>query len=127
MRGIWTIVIAGLIAGALSAAISTALVWRGARGAGSPAVPKDELSPPELPEQPGRRVNSPAALDGLLRDRSVSARVIIPKDVVWKMERCDRPPDEIANPLCTPLLETPLYSGVQLVGERGDLGSRPLL
>ena len=50
---------------------------------------------------------------------------MIPKDVVWNMERCDR--DESGNSVCSPLLEIPLYSWVQLVGERGDLGSRPLL
>jgi hypothetical protein len=92
-----------------------------------PAVPRDEIAPAEIPERPGRRVNSPAELDDLLHDCSFSGRVIIPKDVVWKMERCDRKRDEFGNFVCTPLLEMPLYSGVELVGERGELGSRPLL
>ena len=91
------------------------------------AIPRDEIAPAEIPERPGRRVNSPAELDDLLHDCSFSGRVIIPKDVVWKMERCDRERDEFGNFVCSPLLEIPLYSGVQLVGERGDLGSRPLL
>ena len=90
------------------------------------AVPRDEIATAEISERPGRRVNSPAELDDLLHDYSFSGRVIIPKDVVWKMERCDRERDEFGNFVCTPLLEMPLYSGVQLVGERGDLGSRPL-
>jgi len=98
------------------------------RGSASwPAIPRDELAPAEIPERPGRRVSSPAELDDLLHDCSFSGRVIIPKDVVWKMERCDRKQDEFGNFVCTPLLEMPLYSGVELVGERGDLGSRPLL
>ena len=89
------------------------------------AVPRDEIATAEISERPGRRVNSPAELNDLLHDCSFSGRVIIPKDVVWNMERCDR--DESGNSVCSPLLEIPLYSGVQLVGERGDLGSRPLL
>ena len=43
------------------------------------------------------------------------------------MERCDKKKDEFGNFICTPVLEIPLYSGVTLVGERGKLGSRPLL
>lgn len=89
------------------------------------AVPRDEIATAEISERPGRRVNSPAELNDLLHDCFFSGRVIIPKDVVWNMERCDR--DESGNSVCSPLLEIPLYSGVQLVGERGDLGSRPLL
>lgn len=92
------------------------------------AIPSDEIGPAEIPEElPGRRVNCPAELDDLLRDCSFSGRVIIPKDAFWKMERCDKTRDEFGNFVCTPLLEIPLYSNVQLVGERGDLGSRPLL
>jgi hypothetical protein len=123
-----TAIVAGaLIAGALGTAAGVMFGWRGAGQSGSPAIPRDEIGPAEIPERPGRRVDSAAELDDLLRDRSFTGRVIIPKDVAWKMERCDRQKDEFGNFVCTPVLEIPLYSGVQLVGERGELGSRPLL
>ena len=72
-------------------------------------------------------VHSVAELDDTLRDRSFSGRVIIPKESVWFMERCDKNKDEFGNFICTPVLEVPIYSGVTLIGERGELGSRPLL
>jgi hypothetical protein len=72
-------------------------------------------------------VNSVAELDDTLRDRNFSGRVIIPKDSVWLMERCDKERDEFGNFICAPVLELPIYSGVTLTGERGELGSRPLL
>ena len=90
-------------------------------------APPDETGPAEIPEKPGRMVNSPAELDDLLRDRSFSGRVIIPKDAAWKMQRCDKVRDEFGNFVCTPLLEIPLRDGVELVGARGALGARPLL
>jgi hypothetical protein len=120
-----TILVSGLIAVAVSAAATFLLTWRGA--AAWPGMVLADTGLAEIPETPGRRVNSPAELDDLLHDRSFSGRVIIPRDVVWNMERCDRERDELGRFVCTPVLEIPLYSGVQLVGERGDLGSRPLL
>jgi hypothetical protein len=72
-------------------------------------------------------VHSVAELDDTLRDRTFTGRVIVPKDSVWLMERCDKKKDEFGNFICTPVLEIPIYSGVTLVGERGALGSRPLL
>lgn len=85
-------------------------------------IPRDEIAPAEIPEeQPGIRVDSAAKLVELLGNCSFRGRVIIPKDADWKMERCDK------NGVCTPLIDIPIYSNVQLVGERGDLGSRPRL
>jgi hypothetical protein len=72
-------------------------------------------------------VHSVAELDDTLHDRSFSGRVIIPRDSVWLMERCDKKQDEFGNFICAPVLELPLYSGVTVTGERGELGSRPLL
>jgi hypothetical protein len=63
------------------------------------------------------RVSSPAQLDDLLRRPDFSGRVIIPRDVQWKMVDCAG----------NPLRRIPLRSGVELVGERGEVGSRPLL
>ena len=72
-------------------------------------------------------VHSVEELDDTLHDRSFSGRVIIPRDSVWFMERCDKEKDEFGNFICAPVLELPIYSGVTLMGERGELGSRPLL
>ena len=72
-------------------------------------------------------VHSVEELDDTLHDRTFAGRVIIPKDSVWFMERCDKKKDEFGNFICTPVLEMPIYSGVTLTGERGELGSRPLL
>ncbi len=72
-------------------------------------------------------VHSVEELDDTLHDRSFTGRVIIPRDSVWFMERCDKNKDEFGNFICTPVLELPIYSGVTLMGERGQLGSRPLL
>src|SRR5215472_6760994 len=72
-------------------------------------------------------VHSVEELDDTLRDRTFQGRVIIPKDSIWLMERCDKQKDEFGRYFCTPVLEAPIYSGVTLVGERGELGSRPLL
>ena len=128
----------GLTAGTLSVMIGiplmsvdpTRLVSIWSRQSPRPAVSPDlseEIGPAEIPQRPGRRVNSPVELNDLLRDPCFSGRVIIPKDVVWNMERCDRTGGERADLVCAPLLEIPLNSGVQVVGERGELGSRPLL
>jgi FG-GAP-like repeat len=72
-------------------------------------------------------VHSVSELDDTLHDRTFLGRVIIPKDSIWHMERCDKQRDEFGNFVCAPVLELPLYSGVTLMGERGELGSRPLL
>ncbi|MCA1586834.1 MAG: VCBS repeat-containing protein [Acidobacteria bacterium] len=120
-----TILIGGLIAAIATATTALVLTWRATEAL--PALALTDTGLTEIPELSGRRVNSPAELDDLLRDRSFAGRVIIPRDVVWKMERCDRQRDEFGNFVCTPILEIPLYSRVQLVGERGELGSRPLL
>ena len=57
------------------------------------------------------RVSSPGELDTVLRS-GYTGRVIVPRDVRWDM---------------TPFRDIPLHARVELVGERGDLGSRPML
>ena len=52
-------------------------------------------------------VHSVEELDDTLRDRTFTGRVIIPKDSVWLMERCDKKKDEFGNFICTPVLEVP--------------------
>ncbi len=101
--------------------------------AGGPAAPGaplgfDDLTiqfvnqPPECPthtppSSPTEQiVSSPAELNKVLRS-DFTGRVIVPKDVEWEMKDCDG----------TLLRRIPLHSGVGLVGERGELGSRPLL
>src|SRR6266508_997636 len=65
-------------------------------------------------------VHSVAELDDTLHDRTFSGRVIIPKDSIWLMERCDKNKDEFGRFICTPVLELPIYSGVTLMGESGE-------
>ncbi len=58
------------------------------------------------------RVHSPDVLASTLRNPSFTGRIVIPSDAAWDMSS---------------YVELPLHSGVTLVGERGPLGSRPLL
>ena len=101
-----------------------------AGGPGAPGAPLgfDDLTiqfvdqPPECPTDtppisPTERVvSSPAELNDVLRS-DFTGRVIVPADVQWEMKDCDG----------TLLRDMPLDSGVSLIGQRGDLGSRPLL
>lgn len=64
----------------------------------------------------GVRVNSPIELENLLRS-DFTGRVIVPRGVSWEMKDADG----------NPMRGIPLRSGVELIGERGPLGSRPLL
>src|SRR4051812_5647162 len=60
----------------------------------------------------GVRVNSPRDLLLTLFDERFTGRVIIPHDVQWDLSGYG---------------SIPLRAGVELIGERGALGSRPLL
>jgi hypothetical protein len=93
----------------------------------SNAVASAMLAMPAAAFAADKVVHSVAELDDTLHDRTFTGRVIIPKGSMWLMERCDKDKDEFGNFICTPVLELPLYTGVSLVGERGELGSRPLL
>jgi hypothetical protein len=77
-------------------------------------------------EQPTKRVGSAAELEQVLRSAFVG-RVVIPRDARWQMMTPCGGRDELGRCFDTPMRELPLKSGVQLVGERGPLGSRPML
>jgi hypothetical protein len=64
------------------------------------------------PQPPTVRVSSPRDLLLTLYNDQFTGRVIIPRDVQWNL---------------TDFGNIPLHTGVQLIGERGALGSRPLL
>ncbi len=63
------------------------------------------------PAVAGVRVCSPADLAAVLNS-PYSGRIVIPRDSYWDM---------------TPYKDLPVRSGIQLIGERGNLGSRPTL
>jgi hypothetical protein len=63
-------------------------------------------------ELPTVRVKSPAELLLTLFNQDFKGRVIIPADAQWDLSG---------------YISIPLRSGVSLIGERGPLGSRPLL
>jgi VCBS repeat protein len=69
-------------------------------------------SAPPSPQPATVRVNSPRELLFTLSDEKFTGRVIIPHDVEWDLSGYGY---------------IPLRTGVQLIGERGELGSRPLL
>jgi hypothetical protein len=113
-------------------ALATGLLAAGLVGAACPA--SAAVSAPAGPgpggkrvdDLPSRRVTSATDLHCVLRS-NFKGRVIVPAGVRWEMRGdadCDlgtyRDRDE-------PLGSIPLNSDVQLVGERGALGSRPVL
>lgn len=52
---------------------------------------------------------------------------MVPRDVSWEMTQPCGAFDELGRCVAVPMHDVPIHSGVQLVGERGDLGSRPTL
>jgi hypothetical protein len=80
----------------------------------------------KLDETPSRKVRSAAELEDVLRS-DFKGRVIVPKDVDWEMKRPCGGFDELGRCIDTPMHDIPIHSGVQLVGERGELASRPTL
>ena len=102
-------------AGAGTGARSTTLSMRVVHTCG---VPRVELAsrPPPGDVVPSYRVSSSVELNAVLHSDFVG-RVIVPRDEVWELLGCDG----------LPLGNIPLQSGVSLVGERGELGSRPTL
>ena len=81
------------------------------------AVPLDPSCPiPVTSPQGSVRACSPGHLSDILNSE-FRGRIIIPRDVVWEMK----------GPKGEPLRDLPVKSGVEIVGERGALGSRPML
>ncbi len=79
-------------------------------------VPDAPCPDPTIDSPTQDRVTSPHELAARLQS-GAPMRLIVPADVRWEMKDC-------AGNL---LRNLPVGSGVQIVGERGDLGSRPLL
>ena len=81
------------------------------------AVPVDPSCPVTVaPPQGSVRACSPGHLADVLNSE-FRGRIVIPRDVVWEMK----------GDTGQPLRELPVKSGVEIVGERGALGSRPTL
>ncbi len=81
------------------------------------AVPVDPSCPAAVaPPQGSVRACSPGHLADVLNSE-FRGRIIIPRDAVWEMK----------GPTGQPLRDLPVKSGVEIVGERGALGSRPTL
>jgi hypothetical protein len=98
------------------AAAALAFSVPGAAAAGT-AAPVDPSCPATVaPPQGSVRACSPGHLADLLGSE-FRGRIIIPRDVVWEMK----------GPTGEPLRDMPVKSGVEIVGERGALGSRPTL
>jgi hypothetical protein len=79
-----------------------------------------------IDELPTRRVSTPLELYEVLRS-DFRGRVIVPAGVSWEMAIPCGARDELGRCVNAPMMNIPLRDGVQLVGERGPLGSRPIL
>ena len=79
-------------------------------------VPDPPCPDPTIDSEHFDRVSSAAELATRL-ESNFTGRLLVPRDVRWEMEDC----------LGAPLRNLPVDSGVQIVGERGALGSRPIL
>jgi hypothetical protein len=105
----------GVLFLALAAAVAAWL----APGAAGQVSGSQACTPEAAPAQVGQLVRvcrSAADLNDLLRS-TYTGRVVIPRDARWEMKGRDG----------QPLAYIPVRSGIELVGERGALGSRPLL
>jgi hypothetical protein len=76
--------------------------------------------------RPTCRVSSATELNALLQS-NFTGLVIIPRDANWEMKQTCGAYDELGRCVDIPMTYIPLKTCVELVGERGDLGSRPLL
>src|SRR5919201_4825508 len=104
-----------------------ALAPSAVRAAPPPPVPAGCPQPTAAPGATvDRRVCSAADLNAVLRSDFVG-RVIVPRDAAWEMKQPCGAFDELGRCVDVPMRDIPLHSGVQLIGERGALGSRPLL
>lgn len=80
----------------------------------------------KVDQRPTRRVATPTELHEVLRS-DFRGRVVVPAGVSWEMTIPCGTRDELGRCLDAPMLNVPLRDGVHLVGERGPLGSRPIL
>ena len=95
-------------------AVVASVLGAGTAGA---QVPVDPACPATAaPPQGSVRACSPGHLADVLNS-DFRGRIIIPRDAVWEMK----------GRTGEPLRDLPVKSGVEIVGERGALGSRPTL
>ena len=73
-----------------------------------------------------RRVCSAAELESVLRS-DFAGRVLVPAGARFDMSDPCGAHGEFGNCIAVPRRDIPLHSGVQLIGERGPLASRPLI
>ncbi len=105
-----------VVAMGLAAALAAWLAPVATAQVGGSQACAPQAAPTQVGVQPARICRSAADLNDLLRS-PYTGRVIIPSDARWEMRGRDG----------QPLTYIPLRSGVELVGQRGALGSRPLL
>ena len=112
--------VAMLVAGAISA---------GPAGASGPPTPVGGAPPVgTVDEGPTVRVSSPVELKQLLtREPAYVGRILIPANARWTMTDPCGQRDEFGRCVTTALVDLPVRTGVKIVGERGYLGSRPVL
>ncbi len=72
------------------------------------------------------RVESPVQLAEILKS-DFRGRIVVPRDADWTMERSCVRRDAFGRCVDEPFTYLPVRRGVDLVGERGALGSRPVL
>ncbi len=100
-----------------SIALALTVSALGAAAAGEAATAAATSCPVVVaPPQGSVTACSPGHLSDLLNSE-FRGRITIPRDVVWEMK----------GPTGEPLRDLPVKSGVQIVGERGALASRPTL
>ena len=117
-----------LVACCVAGLLAAVPVTRPPAPSATSAPPPSECPPPivltgALPE---RWVCSAVDLDAVLRSDFIG-RVIVPRDVNWEMITPCGAFDELGRCIDVPMRDIPVQSGVRLIGERGALGSRPLL
>jgi hypothetical protein len=100
---------------ALATAVAALLAPAATAQDGSQAC-RPQTAPTLVTPQLPRVCRSAADLNDLLRS-GYRGRVVIPRDAKWEMKGRDG----------QPLTFIPVHAGVEIVGERGALGSRPLL
>ncbi len=105
-----------VVATCLAAGLAACLAPAASAQVGGSQACAPQAAPTQVGAQPARVCRSAADLNDLLRS-PYTGRVIIPSDARWEMKGRDG----------QPLTYIPLRSGVELVGQRGALGSRPLL
>jgi len=109
---------------AATAASLTLLALPGAAHATPPSPPAANCPQTGVPGE--RRVCSAVELEAVLRS-DFTGRVLVQANAHWEMTNPCGTRGEFGNCVGVPMREIPVHTGVQLVGERGPLATRPLL